>query len=99
MGKRRTPANFPRMKHRAAKRRAPRLSMWDSDWNLIASSYTRGRPDVCRLGNFTVGRLEPTIPDDATTVLPTRVGTTHEVTFTDVNPELIALLGGGGGDA
>lgn len=42
----RTPENFPRMKHRARKRRGPRITLWDANWRMTASTHTRFRPDV-----------------------------------------------------
>lgn len=47
----RTPENFPRMKHRARKRRGPRITLWDAAFTPLASTHTRFRPDLPRLGS------------------------------------------------
>ena len=49
MSKPRTPRHFPKMKHRAAKRRAARISIYDADMRMTASTHTRFRPHVEKL--------------------------------------------------
>lgn len=72
MGKRRTPANFPRMKHRAAKRRAPRIYLWDAEFNRLAGTYTRFMPDIQRIRGGLV--LDITGGDPCLTLPPAVLG-------------------------
>lgn len=46
----RTPANFPRMKHRARKRTGARVTIWDENLQPVASTHTRFRPGLPQIG-------------------------------------------------
>lgn len=50
MSLRRTPDNFPHMKHRARKRTGARLTIWDANYQPIASTHTRFRPGLLQIG-------------------------------------------------
>lgn len=63
MSLRRTPDNFPRMKHRARKRRGPRITLWDAAWMPVASTHTRFRPDMPSLRGMRIESATVTADD------------------------------------